>query len=426
MATSTASVLVLCGFIAGTRIRQLHREKTRALQHRRPRKRAVPRSGRRRKVVLPAAAASEGYSASPLVALEALFGDSTFVQDRAFAGLKQFNCDEGRRQSGQRHRLSCTRLGVAGNSNKDTSASAAHKKAGKQHGVDAVSRWFSASGSGAASADSLPSQLAHALARRRAIDLKEFCEAFEFFTRVRRSMRLTVTEAPTPGVAATRTPTRCIVDLCCGHGLTGILFAMFERSVEQVLLVDAREPAAHRAILDAACEVAPHVREKVTFCACTLDQFLEAQASSLEAGAESEAPGEGDGHGSAHREQLPPLLLSTGLLAVHACGDATDRCIDIALRLRGNIALMPCCYRPRHRGSRARSQQVDNKGRLRNSNSNDEGAQVLEGVLGRGMHADVLRTQRLYNAGFDVEWTAIPRCITNKNRVIVARYGRGQ
>ena len=144
---------------------------------------------------------------------------------------------------------------------------------------------------------------------------------------------------------------------------------------------------------------------------------------------ESEAPGEGEVHGSAHREQLPPLLLGTGLLAVHACGDATDRCIDIALRLRGNIALMPCCYRPRHRGSRARSRRGDNEGnkvRLRRHDGNDEGAQVLEGVLGRGMHADVLRTQRLYNAGFDVEWTAIPRCITNKNRVIVARYGRGQ
>ena len=68
----------------------------------------------------------------------------------------------------------------------------------------------------------------------------------------------------------------------------------------------------------------------------------------------------------------------------------------------------PCCYRPRH-GSKK---------------SSEAGPAVLEGVLGRGVHADVLRTQRLHAEGYAVEWTAIPACVTPKNRVIVGKFGR--
>jgi hypothetical protein len=43
-------------------------------------------------------------------------------------------------------------------------------------------------------------------------------------------------------------------------------------------------------------------------------------------------------------------------------------------------------------------------------------------VLGRGLHADVLRTQRLHAEGYAVEWTAIPRCVTPKNRIIIGKF----
>ena len=57
-------------------------------------------------------------------------------------------------------------------------------------------------------------RLALALAARRALPLKELLESAEFYMRVRRRIRA-----------------QTVVDLCAGHGLVGLLFAAFERSV---------------------------------------------------------------------------------------------------------------------------------------------------------------------------------------------------
>ena len=70
-------------------------------------------------------------------------------------------------------------------------------------------------------------RLARALAARSAINLKEWLESFEFFARTRKHVRADV-----------------VADLCCGHGLTGLLFAIFDKKVQRVLLVDARRPRA--------------------------------------------------------------------------------------------------------------------------------------------------------------------------------------
>ena len=63
-----------------------------------------------------------------------------------------------------------------------------------------------------------------------------------------------------------------IVDLCCGHGLVGMLFAVFERKVERVVLVDQRKPASFPAIWQAMCKAAPWVAKKVTFVEKSLAQ----------------------------------------------------------------------------------------------------------------------------------------------------------
>ena len=62
----------------------------------------------------------------------------------------------------------------------------------------------------------------------------------EFFERVRTRMRA-----------------KSIADLCCGHGLTGLLFAAFERDVEHVTLIDYRKPKSYEVLLEAISEVAP-------------------------------------------------------------------------------------------------------------------------------------------------------------------------
>ena len=180
----------------------------------------------------------------------------TWRQDRAFRGLVQFNCEIGAAEARSRHRLALCRAG-------------AHAR------MLPVTHWFP-------SETKLEDRLARALAARDAISLKEFLESFEFFTRVRKHVR----PAPAAGPAAVSVSVSSpplpdpvadsgdkdggggggvVVDLCCGHGLTGILFAVFERRVQKVLLVDAVCPPAHRAILAAAVEVAPWAADKVRF-----------------------------------------------------------------------------------------------------------------------------------------------------------------
>ena len=144
----------------------------------------------------------------------------SFQQDCAFRGLRQLNCDQGRLEIRSRHRMALARAGC-------------HAK------LTPVQHWFPGT--------NLEDKLALALAARGAISLKEYAESVEFFTRVRKQ---------------TRAP--CVADLCCGHGLTGLLFAVFERTVDRVVLVDSRKPDAYADIYAAVVEVAPWVADKVS------------------------------------------------------------------------------------------------------------------------------------------------------------------
>lgn len=195
--------------------------------------------------------------------------------------------------------------------------------------------------------DSLPERLARALCDAEAVTLKELVESFEVFERVRKTLR--------GGL---------VTDLMCGHGLVGTLFAVFERS--PVLLTDARRPQNHAAVREAIKSAAPWALDLLTF---------------------EEKPLE-DARGDA-------------FLAIHACGQRTDLCLDLAIARRVPIAAMPCCYGPPREVSPA-----------------------LEQALGVPLATDVARTYRLEQAGFGVKWTAIPSQITPMNRVLLAAPGR--
>ena len=199
---------------------------------------------------------------------------------------------------------------------------------------------------------SAPDRLAHALAERRAIHLKELLEAFEFHDRSRRRVRAPV-----------------MADLCCGHGLVGLLFAC-EPTVQRVILLDHARPAAHDAILEAVASVFPQVLDKV--------EYIEAD---VERAAEH-------------------LSVDCGVVAVHACGVRTDRCIDAAIEVGAKrIAAMPCCY----------------------AQTGKTAPPVLRKVLGQAQMTDVHRTYRLHEAGYDVDWGSIPAAITPMNRILIAR-----
>jgi hypothetical protein len=200
----------------------------------------------------------------------------TFCQHRTFTGLTQFNCKEGIAEVGQRHRMSVHGHGSKVDKStsepfrnnrgktKRISSNTKHVKPntesnaistkdedlhegswtreGRQNGVSAVSKWFGR--------DTLPDRLARALAERKAIDMREFCESFEFFTRIRGKLMKSMLgslehqkacrdKGQAHGVEV------AVADLCCGHGLTGLLFAVFEKGIDRVYLVDWKKPQSH-------------------------------------------------------------------------------------------------------------------------------------------------------------------------------------
>lgn len=193
-------------------------------------------------------------------------------------------------------------------------------------------------------------QLALAIARAGVMHFKEVLESFEFYMRTRRRVRRPV-----------------VVDACCGHGLTGLLFAALERSVERVFLVDCDKPASASALVDAIAEEAPWIRDKVVW-----------QETRL------------------RRADLPEDI---GVVGVHACGARTDRVLDLATSRGAPVAVMPCCY---HRTA-------------------EVVPPALRGALGAELATDVHRTYGLEGLGYTVDWGAIPREITPMNRVLVGR-----
>lgn len=203
-----------------------------------------------------------------------------------------------------------------------------------------------------ATRDPLVRRIVDALAERRAINVKETLESFETVARIRKRVR-------GPQVA----------DLCCGHGLTGLILAAIERRVERVTLLDRAKPPKADLVVEAVCEAAPWVREKL--------RWVEARVEDAE-------------------EHLAP---GTSVVAVHACGVRTDRAIDAALALGGPAALIPCCYKQTARAA----------------------PRSLRDALGPELATDVARTYRLEEAGFRTAWAAIPAAITPMNRILIAR-----
>ena len=193
-------------------------------------------------------------------------------------------------------------------------------------------------------------RLARALCDRRAVSVKELLESAEFHTRTRKRMR-----------------GRVMVDLCCGHGLTGALFAL-ERQVERVLLLDRRRPDSFATIVDALQEVQPDAAAKLTW----IDADVEDAARHVPEGA--------------------------GVIGVHACGPMTDRVLDAALeRSARAIAVMPCCY----------------------GQACPDTPPALRSSLGAEIAVDVHRSYRLEAAGYAVHWARIPAAITPMHRVVL-------
>jgi hypothetical protein len=198
--------------------------------------------------------------------------------------------------------------------------------------------------------DNLFERLVRELAHERALPIKEVAEAFEFFAVTRKYLRREV-----------------VVDLCCGHGLAGILFAAIERKTQQVLLCDRRRPENFDAVWRAAVKVAPWIADKV--------RYVEGELSDT-------------------RKTLPPHC---GILGVHACGAVTDLCLEIAADQGGPVAVMPCCR----------------------SHAHSQAPEGLSAALGADVAYDVDRTYTMEAKGYRMRWREIPSAITPMNRLLI-------
>lgn len=197
----------------------------------------------------------------------------------------------------------------------------------------------------------LQEKVVRAIIAERVINIKEILEAFEFFARIRKKIK-----------------SKCVVDLCCGHGFVGILFAIFERKVEKVILVDKVEPTSRKKLINCLTKVTPWIVDKVE----SRNESIHSELNWLEEG--------------------------STIVSAHACGTLTDRCIELAINCKGNIAVLPCCY----------------------PDKACPAPQAIGLSLGNDVAFDIDRTYRLSNVGYHAKWQYIPRIITPKNRILYA------
>ena len=202
------------------------------------------------------------------------------------------------------------------------------------------------------SSDSLQDTLIRAIAEQRILSIKEVMETFEFFARTRKT-----------------TKAACVADLCCGHGLLGLLYAVFERKVERVVLLDKLEPDSRAKLISVVTGVAPWVADKI-----------QSHESKLDAA-----------------EDLLPAKCS--IVSAHACGVLSDQCIDVAIKIEGRLAILPCCY----------------------PKASCHAPPAVQAAFGLNAAYDIDRTYRLTSAGYLVRWMEIPKVITPMNRILIAR-----
>ena len=94
--------------------------------------------------------------------------------------------------------------------------------------------------------DRLTDRFIRRLIDEHVLKWKEILESFEFFEQTRKHL-----------------PRTTLADVCCGHGLVGILYALLVEEVESVVLVDTEIPPNLEPTLEIARSLGPWVDGKV-------------------------------------------------------------------------------------------------------------------------------------------------------------------
>jgi len=197
------------------------------------------------------------------------------------------------------------------------------------------------------SGETLFARIARAVCEAECLPRKELYEAWETARRVRRQMR----GGP-------------VLELAAGHGLLSAILIILDDTTEAATCVDIKQPPSHERLVAALEKHWPRLRGRV--------RYLE---------------------GKIEDTAVPP----DGLLAsVHACGVLTDQVLDLAIKARNRVAVLPCCHD------------------LRQCDTGD-----LDNWMDGPLAVDATRVARLRQAGFRVRTAQIPADITPKNRLLL-------
>lgn len=195
--------------------------------------------------------------------------------------------------------------------------------------------------------NSLFDRLGRTVSEAGCLPRKELYEAWEVARRVRRLFR-----------------GGRVVDLGGGHGLLAHVLLILDHSSTSALVVDKTLPPSASKVHIALLGTWPHLEDRVT--------FIERELSATEIGNDD-------------------LVVSC-----HACGNLTDRVLDLAAERRARVAVLPCCHHI------------------------DTGQTTsLEGWVDGALAIDIVRALRLRERGYRTWTQTIPAAITPKNRLLM-------
>jgi hypothetical protein len=195
---------------------------------------------------------------------------------------------------------------------------------------------------------SLFAALARAVCEAGCLPRKELFEAWEMARRVRRRFR-----------------GGRVVDVAGGHGLLAQALLLLDDSSPSALVVDVALPPSATRLHASLVAAWPRLRDRVAFAAADLARV------------------------AVERGDL--------IVSCHACGGLTDRVLDLAVRARVRVAVLPCCH------------------------DVSDAPERLAGWMDPALALDVERVHRLARAEYNVWTQVIPADITPKNRLLLGR-----